>query len=207
MAQKRVNATRMELLRLKRRAVLAKKGHKLLKDKLDGLIRQLLEVVREHRRLSNKIEQELILVFQKISVSSAQTSPEILAAAAALTTCTASVDISLKNFMGVKLPKYELKLEGDPINYSFAETPAELDQALSQFKETLANLVKLAELNKAILVIAQQIIEIKRRVNALEYVLIPELETAVSFIKMKLSEIERSTTVTLLKIKDLVRSR
>ena len=207
MAQKRVNATRMELLRLKRRTTLAKKGHKLLKDKLDGLIGQLLEVVKQHRRLSRKIEEELILVFQKISVSSAQISPEILAVAAATSGCSASVDISLKNFMGVKIPKYELKLEGDPINYSFAETTGELDQALSQFKDTLANLVKLAELNKAILVIAGQIIEIKRRVNALEYVLIPELESSVRFIKMKLSEMERSTTVTLLKIKDLVRAR
>jgi len=207
MAQKRVNATRMELIRLRQRAVLAKKGHKLLKDKLDGLIRQLLEVVKQHRRLSETIEKELILVFQKLSVSSAQVRPEILAAAVAMSTCTANVDITLKNFMGVKLPKYELKLEGDPINYSFAETPGELDQALSQFKETLANLVKLAELNKAILVIAQQIIEIKRRVNALEYILIPELSSAIRFIRMKLSEIERSTTVTLLKIKDLVRAR
>ncbi|PIS30893.1 V-type ATP synthase subunit D, partial [Candidatus Saganbacteria bacterium CG08_land_8_20_14_0_20_45_16] len=203
MANKRVNATRMELLRLKRRTVLAKKGHKLLKDKLDGLIRQLLEIVKQHRRLSRKIEQELILVFQKLSVGSAQISPEVLAAAIALSQCSASVDITLKNFMGVKIPKYELKLTGDPINYSFAKTPGELDQALVQFKETLINLVKLAELNKAILVIAQQIIEIKRRVNALEYVMIPELESSVSFIKMKLSEMERSTTVTLLKIKDM----
>ncbi|MFH1362245.1 MAG: V-type ATP synthase subunit D [bacterium] len=207
MAQKRVNATRMELLRLRRRALLAKKGHKLLKDKLDGLIRQLLEIVKQHRRLSNKIEAELILVFQKIAVSSAQIEPEVLATAAAMSTCSASVDISLTNFMGVKLPKYELKLEGNPINYSFAQTTGELDQALTQFKETLANLVKLAELNKAILVIAGQIIEIKRRVNALEYVLIPELEASVRFIKMKLSEMERSTIVTLLKIKDIVRAR
>lgn len=204
---KRVNATRMELLRLRRRTTLAKKGHKLLKDKLDGLIQRLLKIVKAQRRLSSKLEEELIVVFQKLVLSSAQTDPEVLLAAAKLSSCKTSVDISLQNIMGVKIPKYEIKTEGDPFSYDFPETSAELDQALMQFKEILSELVKLAEHNKAILVIASHIIEIKRRVNALEYILIPELEQSVKYIRMKLSEMERSNTVSLLKIKDIVRAR
>ncbi|MEA3493732.1 MAG: V-type ATP synthase subunit D [Candidatus Margulisiibacteriota bacterium] len=207
MAKKRVNATRMELLRLRRRTQLAKKGHKLLKDKLDGLIQQLLKVVKEHGRLSKKLEQELIEIFQKLVLSSAQIRPEVLIEATKLSECKTNVDITLKNLMGVKIPKHELKIEGDPISYPFSETTGELDQSLTRFKVILEELVKLAEYNKTILIVASHIIEIKRRVNALEYVLIPELEESVRFIKMKLAEIERSNTVSLLKIKDIVRAR
>lgn len=197
----------MELLRYKRRTVLARKGHKLLKDKLDGLIQRLLKIVKEHRHLSRKLEEELIETFQKLALSSSQTDPHTLYAATLLSTHKTSVDITLQNIMGVKIPKYELKLEGTTISYGFAATSAELDQALIKFKEIMAELVQLAEFNKAILVLAQQIIEIKRRVNALEYILIPELDAAVRYIRMKLSEMERSTTVSLLKIKDIVRAR
>jgi V/A-type H+-transporting ATPase subunit D len=204
---KRVNATRMELLRLRRRTTLAKKGHKLLKDKLDGLIQQILGIVKFHRRLSGKLEEELIKVFQSLALSSAQTAAENLYSATILPACKTSVDINLQNIMGVKIPRYELKTEGDPISYGFAETPAEMDQTLMRFMDILKDMVKLAEYNKAILVIASHIIEIKRRVNALEYILIPELETSVRYIRMKLAEMERSRTVTLLKIKDIVRAR
>ena len=197
----------MELLRLRRRTALAQKGHKLLKDKLDGLIQRILEIVKAHRHLSGLLEDALINVFQDLALSSAQTNPEMLYAAALLHPSKTNMEITLQNIMGVKIPKYELKIEGEPISYGFAGTSAELDQALIRFKEILKDLVKLAEHNKAILVLASQIIEIKRRVNALEYILIPELEQSVRFIRMKLSEMERSTTVSLLKIKDIVRAR
>lgn len=197
----------MELLRLKRRTTLARKGHKLLKDKLDGLIQRMLRIVKDHRRLSGRLEEELVEIFQRLGLSSAQTDPGMLYAATLLPSCRSSVDISLQNIMGVKIPKYELKTEGEPVSYGFADTSAELDAALIKFKEILPKLVQLAEFNKAILVLARQIIEIKRRVNALEYILIPELEGSVRFIRMKLAEMERSTTVSLLKIKDIVRAR
>ena len=186
---------------------MAKKGHKLLKDKLDGLIQRLLKIVKAHQRLSNKLEEELISVFQNLVLSSAQITPKTLYAASLFSTCKTSVDISMQNIMGVKIPKYELKIEGDPLSYGFAETSAELDQALTKFKDILVELVKLAEHNKAILLLASQIIEIKRRVNALEYILIPELEASVKYIRMKLSEMERSSIVSLMKIKDIVRAR
>ncbi|MDD5382950.1 MAG: V-type ATP synthase subunit D [Candidatus Margulisbacteria bacterium] len=204
---KRVNATRMELLRLRRRTLLARKGHKLLKDKLDGLIQRLLEIVKARQRLSNILEQELAGIFQQLVLSSAQLSPESLYALVLSRPCTTGVEISIHNIMGVRIPRFELKIEGDPLAYGSVAVPAELDPAISRFREILKDLVKLAEYNKAITVIAAQIIEIKRRVNALEYVLIPELENAVAYIRMKLAEMERSAIVTLLKIKDIVRSR
>ena len=197
----------MELLRLKRRVTLAKKGHKLLKDKLDGLIGRLLNIVKSHRVLSRKIEDELISVFQKLLMSSGLTSKNLLYAASLLSSAKSSVDISIQNIMGVKIPKYSFKSEGNPISYGFAQTPGELDQALMEFKQILPDLISLAEHNKAIQVIASSIIEIKRRVNALEYILIPELDSSVKQIVMKLAEMERSNTVTLMKIKDMVRGR
>ena len=197
----------MELLRLKRRTLLAKKGHKLLKDKLDGLIRHILEIVRTHQHLSAELEIKLTDAFTKLALSSAQTKPDIIRAAAERSTARAGVSFSLKNIMGVKIPAYSLELEGDPVAYDFSDTTGELDRSLIEFMGIVKELVKLAEYNKAILTIASKIIEIKRRVNALEYRLIPELEASVAYIRMKLSEMERSTIVTLLKIKDIVRAK
>lgn len=201
---KRVNATRMELLRLTRRVALAKRGHKLLKDKLDGLIQHLLGLVRTQRNLHQKLEEELGPAFENLILASAQIPPELTPAAVSIPDCKTEVEIALKNIMGVKIPKYDLKITGNPLSYSFANVPAELDQTLMRFKEILPELVKLAEYNKAITVIASEIIEIKRRVNALEHILIPELENALRYIRMKLSEMERSATVALLRIKDIV---
>ena len=204
--RKQVNATRMELLRLRRRTVLARKGHKLLKDKLDGLIQQLFEIAKQQSHLSGALEEQLVSLFQQLALSSAQIRPETIAEAIPLSSGKATLSTVLQNRMGVKIPKYELKLEGNPFSYNLIDTPGEFDQALLQFQALLGDLVKLAELNKAIEIMAGAIIEIKRRVNALEYILIPELEEQVRYIRMKLTEMERSTIVTLLKIKDSVRA-
>lgn len=197
----------MELLRQKRKSVLAKKGHKLLKDKLDGLIGHLLDAARSYQHLSRSLEQKLAEVFQKLAVVSAQISKEDLYQAVLASRARTSVNISIKNLMGIKIQSYELMQEGDPLTYSFSDTPAELDQALKEFTEILKDLVELAEKNKEISLIASAIIEIKRRVNALEYILIPEISTAVRYIRMRLSEMERESIVSLMKIKDIVRAR
>ena len=179
MANIRVNATRMELLRLRRRTVLAKKGHKLLKDKLDGLIKRMLDIAKEHEKVFVYLEKELGANFEKLILANSLIDPKLLDKACAYA-----------------------KTGAKPILM-----PLELNQALLEFKEKLSSLIKLAQLNKALQQIAKQIIEIKRRVNALEYILIPELETAVRFIRMKLAEIERDNIVSLMKIKDIVRAR
>ena len=193
----------MQLLRVKRRTLLAKKGHKLLKDKLDGLIRQLLQTVKEHRKLGDRMEKELSVLFSKVVIAAAQIDLKELPPSS----CKSGVDIAIKNIMGVKIPIYSVKVEGDPVSYGLAHTPIELDQALIRFKEILPELVKLAEFVKTMQVLAAQIIEIKRRVNALEYKLIPELEQAARFIRMKLAEMELGTTVSLLKIKEMAEKR
>lgn len=203
---KRVNATRMELLRLRRRLALAKRGHKLLKDKLDGLIQKLLEAVKEQRHLSLKLEEALPAVFKKLILASAQVSEAVLSSLTKSPNVDTKVEFYLQNVMGVKVPRYKLRSKGNFASYNLANTPAELDEGLLAFNLVLEELVKLAEYNKTIQALAAQIIEIKRRVNALEYVLIPELENAVRYIRMKLTEMERSTTVSLLKIKALVAS-
>ncbi len=203
----RINATRMQLLQQKKKLALAKRGHKLLKDKLDGLVRQILGLVKSYRQLSGLLEQKLIDIFQKLAIASAQISEETLATAVECSKVTTSVNVNIKNLMGVKIPQYELKSQGDPFCYSFPDTPAELDQSLKEFMEILKDLVTLAEQNKTIEVIASTIIEIKRRVNALEYILIPEVSGNVRYIKMRLSEMERENIVSLMKIKDIVRAR
>ena len=196
----------MELLRLRRRLLFARKGHKLLKDKLDGMIRQIFDIVKLQQQLSRQMEKEISRVFGKLILASAQTPSHTLEEISRLSKCRAEFDFSIQNIMGVKTPKYELKLSGDPITYHFSAAPAVLDQALIEFRKSMTELVLMAEYNKTITVLAAQIIEIKRRVNALEYVLIPELDEAVRFIRMKLAEMERSSTVSLLKIKNIVSS-
>jgi V/A-type H+-transporting ATPase subunit D len=195
----------MELLRLRRRTALARRGHKLLKDKLDGLIQQIFELAKVQRQLSDELDETLAVVFQQLIFASAQTEPAVLAAATQTSNCQAAVSTAYKNIMGVRVPRYKFDFSGDPIAYNLYVTSGELDQSLINFKNIMAELVRLAEYNKTITVIASEIIEIKRRVNALEYILIPELDNAVKYIRMKLSEMERSNTVTLLKIKDIVR--
>lgn len=205
MPAKKVNATRMELLRLKRRTLLARKGHKLLKDKLDGLVQRLMATARDYEKLGVGLEERLSDIFGRLIIASALTTPQSMEEAVSSSKCQAGLEITVRNIMGVKIPGYALKVSGELPGYRFDNTPAELDLALADFRALLSDLVKLAEYNKTILLIASQVVEIKRRVNALEYVLIPELDAAVRFIRLKLSEMERSATVALMKIKELVR--
>lgn len=204
---KRVNATRMELLRLRRRTLLAKKGHKLLKDKLDGLVQQILSIANSYQKLSAELEEELTLVFQKLLLASSQISKEDLYYLSVVPAIKASLEITFKNIMGLKAPKYHLKTEGVFKSLGVANITAELDQALLEFSQLLEKLVLLSQYHKTITLIASHIIEIKRRVNALEYILIPELEGSVRYIRMRLAELERDSIVSLMKIKDIVRGR
>jgi V/A-type H+-transporting ATPase subunit D len=199
--------TRMVLLKTKRRAALAKRGHKLLKDKLDGLIGKFLEITKRTEEKLNELSRTVPEVFQLIVMAGSQMSPEEFEQAVSASEQRATIEIEKKNIMGVRIPVYKLKLEGSPISYSLAMTPAELDGALLNFNKILPELIYLAGNTKALELISQEITKVKRRVNALEYVLIPELSGAISFIKMKLAEMERSYLTSLMKIKDIVRAR
>ncbi|MCG2790234.1 MAG: V-type ATP synthase subunit D [Actinomycetia bacterium] len=201
-----VNATRMELLRLKKRLNLAWRGHKLLKDKRDELMRQLLEVIDEVKELRLSIEKEFQsiverFVLEKASIGSYQVEQELL-----LPVKKISVSISKRNIIGVHVPVYAKEVSGDIIPYGYMNTSGEMDIALNDFDKSIENLLDLAEKEKAVQLMAMEIEETRRRVNVLEYKLIPGMIETIRFITMKLDEIERSNTVRLMKVRDIVRS-
>jgi V/A-type H+-transporting ATPase subunit D len=184
----------MELLRLRRRVQLARRGHKLLKDKLDGLMQQFLTTKKNYLALHANLEKRLAAIFTKAILGSALSQPGAL-----IKPSRASVAIKVKNMMGVKLPSYTLTVAGEPL-YSDLKTTVEYKEAADAFAAILPDLVAYAALNKAMRLLAAQVNETRRRVNALEYVVIPELEKNARSIGLKLSERERSTRVVLIKI-------
>jgi len=188
----------MMLLRLRRRVELARRGHKLLKDKLDGLVQRFLSIKKEYLDLYENLEPRLVRIFLKSVMSSALSNPQALKEEV-LKRAQVSIETSIKNIMGVRIPSYHLKIEGAPSSTSLLAT-VELNETLSGFSRILPELIELAALSKSLRLIAAQIIETRRRVNALEYILIPELLRNLRLIRMKLSELERGSRVILLKI-------
>ncbi|KUK13267.1 MAG: V-type ATP synthase subunit D [Synergistetes bacterium] len=201
----RVNPNRMELLRLRRRLAIAKRGHKLLKDKQDALIKRFIELARESKRLREELEKELQKAYGSFLGARAIMSSRSLEEALLISGIRSQLKVSMINMMSVLVPQFEFLYEGDPANYGFWETSGELDLALYTFINFLQKLIKLAQMEKAVVLLADEIEKTRRRVNALEYVLIPALEETISFIKMKLDEMERSTLTRLMKIKEIVR--
>ncbi len=197
----KVNATRMELLKLKKRVKLAKRGHKLLKDKRDELMKQFLSLIHKNRELREKIEKDIEVVYQNFMMARALMSPEVLEEALMLPKTRLKIDISTTLIMSVQVPRIDVEQEGKGfISYGMYGTPSELDQSLEALSELMPNLIRLAEMEKSLELLAQEIEKTRRRVNALEYVLIPELETTSRFIEMKLDEMERSSLTTLMSI-------
>ncbi|MBU0573238.1 MAG: V-type ATP synthase subunit D [Candidatus Margulisiibacteriota bacterium] len=202
--KQKINPNRMELLRLQQKIIMAQRGHKLLKDKLDGLVQNFLGLSKEYQSLLPPVENELSQVFTFSIIATGLLDKTVQDET--LKTAKASLDVNVqqKNIMGVRVPLYSVSRSGDPMAYDKGSTPAELDETLFRFSDMLDRLVRLAQLNKTLELMASEIGEVRRRVNALEYVLIPELKSNERFIKMKLNELELSNRVTLFKIKDLV---
>lgn len=210
----RVNPTRMELNRLKKRLKMAERGHKLLKDKRDELIRQFLILVRKNKDLREAIETELSEAFAKFLLARAVMPAEILEEALMYPTKKLSLEISKQNIMSVYAPKFtwaeEESTQGEDTSiypYGFVETTAELDASIETLSAVLSRLMELAEVEKAVQLLADEIEKTRRRVNALEYVLIPELSSTIKYITMKLEENERGALTRLMKIKDVVRAK
>ncbi|WP_312649359.1 V-type ATP synthase subunit D [Proteiniclasticum sp.] len=209
MATLNVNPTRMELTKLKARLVTATRGHKLLKDKQDELMRRFIEMIRRNKTLRENVEKELIEVFKEFLVSSAIMSPEFLEEAVALPKEEITVDIRKKNVMSVNVPvmNFVRKLADDPGSiypYGYAQTSSELDDAISRLYAIMPQLLDLAEVEKSCQLMADEIEKTRRRVNALEYRTIPELKETIKFIRMKLDENERGTITRLMKVKDII---
>jgi V/A-type H+-transporting ATPase subunit D len=199
----------MELTKLKARLVTASRGHKLLKDKQDELMRRFIEMIRRNKALRENVEKELIEVFKEFLVSSAIMSPEFLEEAVAIPKEEITVDIRQKNVMSVNVPvmNFVRKLQDDPGSiypYGYAQTSSELDDAISRLYAIMPQLLELAEVEKSCQLMADEIEKTRRRVNALEYRTIPELKETIKFIRMKLDENERGTITRLMKVKDII---
>ena len=201
-----VNATRMELLRLKKRLNLARRGHKLLKDKRDELMRQLLAVIGEVRVLRLSIEKEFQSILERFVLAKASMGPHQIEQELLLPAKKISVSSNKRNIISVTVPVYTREVSGDIIPYGYMNTPGEMDIALNDFDKFIEALFNLAEKEKSVQLMAVEMEETRRRVNALEYKLIPNITETIKFITMKLDENERSNTVRLMKVKDIVRS-
>jgi V/A-type H+-transporting ATPase subunit D len=207
----RVNPTRMELNRLKGRLAMAVRGHKLLKDKRDELMRQFLVLVRKNKELREQMEQRLADSFQKFMLARAVMSAEAVEEAIMFPQMQLEVKLAVQNIMSVHTPKIswdqvgEASASGYP--YGFAETSGELDDSINTLAELLPRLLELAEVETAVTRMAEEIERTRRRVNALEHVMIPDLEHTVRYISMKLEENERANLTRLMKVKDIVRAK
>jgi len=199
----KINPNRMELLRLKKRLVLARRGHKLLKDKEDELMRRLLELIDEVRDLRKKVEEELVRVFQSFAFARGVMSKESFTANVELSGKKLKLTTGRLNVLNLNLPQWELREEGE-FNYGFAETCADFDNALTGLSKILPSMVKLAQVEKALQLLAGEVERTRRRVNALEYIFIPDMEETVRHIDDRLSELERSNLTRLMKVKELV---
>ena len=208
MAVLNVNPTRMELTNLKRKLITARKGHKLLKDKRDELMRQFLDLVRENKELRKKVEQGIKTANSHMAIARSVMSDEALDVALMVPMQKMTLEIEEKNVMSVLIPKFTTKLktanENDIYSYGFSFTSSDLDYAVKSLSDIMPYMLRLAELEKSCQLMASEIEKTRRRVNALEHVMIPQYEETIKFITMKLDENERSTTSRLMKVKDMM---
>ena len=208
MANTTITPTRMVLNQLKGRLKSARRGHKLLKDKRDELMRQFMDVVRRNKELRTKVEEGLTAAFASQQVASAVMSPEMMEQALLYPRQSVELDMTFKNIMSVNVPRYKFQTKNnDPTEiypYGFAQTSGELDDALEKLAQVFQDMLELAEVEKTMQLLAEEIEKTRRRVNALEYVMIPELEGNIKYISMKLEENENATKVRLLKVKEMV---
>ncbi len=207
MARLNVNPTRMEMTRLKKLHKTATRGHKLLKDKLDELMKQFLEIVKENKRLREEAEEALEKAYKSFVIARAVMSEEYMGEALMMPKQSVSVDVSQRNVMSVNVPVFDFKTEGNEKEiypYGLAFTSGELDSATEAFSSAMEPLLKLAESEKSAQLMAQEIEKTRRRVNALENVMIPNYEETIKYISMKLEENDRASTTRLMKVKDMI---
>ncbi|MCI7402436.1 MAG: V-type ATP synthase subunit D [Christensenella sp.] len=202
----KVNPTRMELKRLKERLKTASRGHKMLKDKSDEMIRRFVIFARENKKLREEVEQELANALQSFLLAKSTSDDFVIQEAVAMAGHEVELDLSTKNVMNVQVPKIEIKEKDvkEKYPYSFISVTSELDSSIATVSELLVKLVKLAEIEKTCNMLAMEIEKNRRRVNALEYVMIPQTQEAIKDITMKLDENERSNTVRLMKVKTII---
>lgn len=203
----RVNPTRMELTRLKKRLKTAVRGHKLLKDKRDEMMRRFILLIRENAKLRREVEAALAEALGQFALCRGLMEPEALEEAVMYPARTAKLSVGRKNIMSVNVPTFEVETSLSRLPYGLAQTSAQLDGAIARLAEVLPELMKLAEIEKTCNMLADEIEKTRRRVNALEYVMIPDLQETIRFITMKLDENERGSLTRLMKVKDMIAER
>jgi len=206
-----INPNRMELSKLKVRLSTATRGHKLLKDKQDELIRRFIDLVKKNNKMRIEIEKKLTDSFKDFLMASALMSPEFLESALSFPKEKISVDVDNKNIMSVNVPVFKYKREAESTSsmlpYGYAQTSGELDLSLEKLLGILSELLSLAEIEKTCELMAQEIEKTRRRVNALEYRTIPDLQETIKFIKIKLDENERANITRLMKVKEMIKEK
>ncbi|CZQ82649.1 atpase v1 complex subunit d [Trichococcus palustris] len=208
MARLNVKPTRMELSNLKSRLVLSTRGHKLLKDKQDELMRQFISLIRENNVLRDEVEKELTQAMQSFVVAKSLLNEAFIEELFAVPSTAVALDIQEKNIMSVVVPQmnFSIVAEGEKssdLQYGYLNSNSELDDSISSIEEILPKLLKLTEIEKTCQLLADEIEKTRRRVNALEYNMIPQLEETIRYIQMKLEENERSGIVRMMKVKDM----
>ena len=196
------------MTKLKTRLKTSIRGHKLLKDKRDELMKQFMDVVRENRALRAKVEEGLKRAHGSFTVASAVMSSEAMQQALLYPKQSVELDMTFKNIMSVNVPEYHFKTRNDDPGeiypYGFAATSGELDTAVEALSQVFQDMLKLAQIEKTSQLLAEEIEKTRRRVNALEYVKIPQMQEAIKYISMKLEENERANTIRLMKVKDMI---
>lgn len=204
MALLNVNPTRQELLKLKRKEKMAVRGHKLLKEKRDGLMKQFMAIIREAKALRQTMEDTVGEAFKSFVFASADMRPEAMEEALAMPAKKITLQSETKNVMSVNIPQFKYKEEGGFLSYSLGTTASDLDESLEAFNKALEDMIKLAEIEHSAKLLAEEIEKTRRRVNALEYVFIPQIQETTKYIEAKLNEQERGNIVTLMKVKDII---
>lgn len=203
-----VNPTRMELTRLKKKLSTAVKGHRLLKDKRDELMREFLDLVKVNMELRQKVEKGLADANRNFVLAKAGMSDQSIRTALMTPKQEIQLIASTKNVMSVNIPVYDFTTktadENDIYSYGFAFTSGDLDGAVDSLNDVFQDMLKLAEVEKSCQLMASEIEKTRRRVNALEHVIIPETQQGIRYITMKLDENERSTQVRLMKVKSMM---
>lgn len=206
MARLNVNPTRMELKKLKARLQTATRGHKLLKDKSDEMIRRFTALIKENKRMRAELEAELSDCLGKFATACAYSSKEEIDKVFSMPVSNVSATFAVRDVMNVEVPSIEVsETKGDAsFPYAFAEMTSEADYSVEKISRLVGKLLKLAEIEKTVAMLAVEIERNKRRVNALEYIMIPQIEETVKYIKSKLDENERAATTRLMKVKDIL---
>ncbi|MCC5894989.1 MAG: V-type ATP synthase subunit D [Alkalibacterium sp.] len=208
MAKLNVNPTRMELANLKKRLNLATRGHKLLKDKQDELMRQFIQLIRKNNELRIEVEEKLEKAMQSFAMAKSLLHENYIEELMAVPSRTVSLNIDRKNIMSVRVPQMNFHYDDNvsdskDLSYGYLNSNGELDLTFEALTEVMPKMLELAEIEKTCQLMADEIEKTRRRVNALEYMTIPQLEETIYFIRMKLDESERSAITRLMKVKDM----